>query len=156
MSQTATLALPLTGADLRRLLIASMAGRADLVPAWAQICAAEGTDRNRLLIELACPSPKAVWVRTPMGGPSKRRYMHGGRRHGHLAPDQEARFMEELQHAVDAGDSALTAGGVRMRLEQKVGHAVSHMAVLRLLRRHGWVRVRSRKHRAGGRGRVQP
>jgi transposase len=70
----------------------------------------------------------------------------GGRRHQNLTVNQEASVLAPLKHEAQLG-RLVTARGIKVHYESRVGHAVPDSTVYRLLARHQWRQVLPRpKH----------
>ena len=64
----------------------------------------------------------------------------GGRRHQHLAPDQEAALLAPFVERADKG-GMLTVAEIARAYQKRTGKAVAPSTIYRLLARHGWRKV---------------
>lgn len=79
-------------------------------------------------------------VRGRLARPAQPAPQWGGRRRAAMSWQQEREFLEPWAAQAAAG-SLLVVAPLRAALTQRLGHAVTHSVVYRLLARHGWRKV---------------
>lgn len=114
---------------------------------WLRAKADLATEAIAQTVGLSVSHVRRVWsdyLRAGMAGAQGR--PKGGRRHQNLTVAQERALLAPWQQAAQKG-RLVTARGIKVRYESRVGRAVPDSTVYRLLARHQWRQVLPRpKH----------
>jgi transposase len=114
---------------------------------WLRAKADQPTETIAQTVGLSVSHVRRVWsdyLRGGLAGAQGR--PKGGRRHQNLTVAQERAFLAPWQQAAQRG-RLVTARGIKVRYESRVGRSVPDSTVYRLLARHQWRQVLPRpKH----------